>query len=60
MNGKEFYERRIPMKQYFNPQADFILLGREDIVTTSFGDDHGMNLPSVTDDDWQIGEGDET
>ena len=45
------------MKKYLDPQADLILLGREDLLTASLGDDHGMEVPAVTDaDDWQVGE----
>jgi hypothetical protein len=43
------------MKRYFKPQADLILLEREDILTTSPGDEHGMNVPAVGDSDWQVG-----
>ncbi len=44
------------MKLYFQPQADVILLEREDILTTSPGDEHGMDVPAVGDSDWQVGE----
>ena len=44
------------MKEYCNPQVEMLMFGQEDILTGSSGDEHGMEVPSVTDDDWQLGE----
>lgn len=49
-------ERRICVKKYSNPMAELILFGKGDILTASIGDDIGMNVPSVKDEDWQIGQ----
>lgn len=49
-------ERRICVKKYSNPMAELILFGKRDILTASIGDDIGMNVPSVKDEDWQIGQ----
>ncbi len=43
------------MKSYSKPQADLIFTDPEDVLTTSPGDEHGMDVPAVTDEDWQVG-----
>lgn len=44
------------MKKYFEPQAELIVLTPKDILTESLGEEHGMEVPAVSDADWQIGE----
>ena len=43
------------MKRYENPMAELILFKADDILTASIGLDIGMDVPSVEDEDWQIG-----
>ncbi|MBQ9760258.1 MAG: hypothetical protein IJW16_02790 [Clostridia bacterium] len=44
------------MKRYSKPQAELVFLTAQDILTASVGEEHGMEVPAVTDKDWQIGE----
>ncbi len=43
------------MKRYSKPKVDLICLTVEDILTTSPGDEHGMDVPAVSDSEWQVG-----
>ncbi|MBQ9760256.1 MAG: hypothetical protein IJW16_02780 [Clostridia bacterium] len=43
-------------KAYFEPQADVVLMLQNDIVTLSSGEDHGGNIPTKPDEDWDLGE----
>ncbi len=42
-------------KKYSKPFAETVLLKKEDILTGSPGDEHGMDVPAAPDEDWDLG-----
>ena len=43
-------------KNYLSPQADVVVMLENDIVTASAGEEHGMEVPVVPDENWQVDE----